>query len=65
MADVTVTLQLVKSCTPTDILVVMATWQACKYTLFLALNCILQKIVYKLTSLLYQDCFHIKDWAFF
>ena len=34
MADVTVTFQLINSCTLTDTLVVMATWQSLKYTYF-------------------------------
>ena len=43
IVDVAITFQLINSCTVTDILVVMATWQALKYTLFLVFSCILHK----------------------
>ena len=44
IADVAITFQLINSYTLTDILVVMATWQVLKYTLFLVFSCILHKM---------------------
>ena len=61
IADVAITFQLNNSCTLTDTLVVMATWQALKYTLFLVFSCILHKVVGKLPFLLHQNCLHIKE----
>ena len=43
IADVAITFKLINSCTLTDTLVVMATWQALKYTLFIVFSCILHK----------------------
>ena len=43
IADVTITFQLINSYTLIDILVVMATWQALKYTLFLVFSSILHE----------------------
>ena len=53
IANVAITFQLnINSYTLTDILVVMATWQALKYTLFLVFSCILHK-KYPLNFLFY------------
>ena len=58
IADVAITFKLINSCTLTDTLVVMATWQALKYTLFLVFSCIFtQKVVGKLPFLLHQKLF--------